>query len=141
MYTLLFLFFIYVFLVELGLRCYTMPLSSGCGEQALLLAGGAWASHWSSLSCAAQAPGAWPSGVAGCGLGIEPCLLHWQADSSIHCATREVQTRNHFFKGHLMLYLRKFVWFRNTMIFLLTLKIRTVYSKAYWKLFLNEYSH
>ena len=35
MYTLLYLLFIYVFLAELGLHCYTVAFFS-CGEQGLL---------------------------------------------------------------------------------------------------------
>ena len=75
-------------------------LFTSCGEQGLLYSCGAWASHSSGFSCCrARAQGckgfssceSWDlehrlnSCSAACGIfldqGLNPCLLHWQADS------------------------------------------------------------
>ena len=90
-----FLIFIYLFiylLAALGLRCCAQAFSS-CGERGLLHCG-AQASHCGGPSCCrAWALGAQASVVVAHGLscstacgivpdqGLNPCPLHWQADS------------------------------------------------------------
>ena len=105
----LIILFIYLicFLAVLGLCCCTWAFSS-CDEQGLLASWGPQASHcwWLLLlqttasrvcglsSCSSRALEHWFNSCGTCGLscstaselfpdqGSNPCLLHWQADSS-----------------------------------------------------------
>ena len=85
--------FLSFFLTVLGLHCCVWA-SSSCGEQELHSSCGTWASLCGGLSCCQTwALGEWPSVVVVHGIscpaafeifldqGLNPCPLHWQADS------------------------------------------------------------
>ena len=81
-----------LFLAALGLRCCARAFSS-CGERGLLFVAVRGLLIVVASRCGSRALGAWASVVvarglscsAACGIfldhGLNPCLLHWQADS------------------------------------------------------------
>ena len=84
---------IFYFLAALGLHCYTQAFSS-CGKQGLLSSCSTWSSHWGTFSHW-QAQALEHAGFSSCETwascsvagevfldqGLNPCSLHWQADS------------------------------------------------------------
>ena len=89
------IYYLFLFLAVLGLRCFTQS-SSRCGEQGLLSRCGLWASHCSGFSrCRAWPPepiGPWAQSSTTCGIfldwGLNPCPLLWQLILN-HWTTRE----------------------------------------------------
>ena len=82
-------FIIYLFLAVLGIHCCAWAFS-GCGEQGLLSSCSVQASHRSGLACCGARTLEHRPQVAvvhglSCGIfldhALNPCPLHWQADS------------------------------------------------------------
>ena len=88
----LLILFIYLFLAVLGLH-YCTDFSLVVATRGYSLVCSPWTSHCRGFSCGVRAPDGQVSVVVAHGLwsmaygifpeqGLNPCLLHWQADSS-----------------------------------------------------------
>ena len=135
-------YFLFMYLWLSWVFVATQWLSLAVESKSYSLVRGARASHWSCLFLCST--GSRCMGFRSCGMWIRDWtpVSYIGRQTLIHCATREVETRNHFLRVILMLYLRKICLIQNHNDFSANFKkIHTVYSKAYWKLFLNEYSY